>query len=467
MAESFNVAPSALEVKGKISGVSTISRKAKLVFILVVAIVFVFVISATVTGWQQAGEGPVGAEKEDAGSKSIETADVGRLMLGVSDGQGSAAAPPAVEVDDVAGTAALGKSAPGVGTAVPGKGKSANAAATPRIGALDGSGGMDLSGTTSPEAERARKLRDARYQLDDSAKRASIDISWGGGRSGSGDGGSGAGSDSNDPASALNRLQKQLSSIAAAGAQSPATLLAAAQRASGQEGAVAVDDPNKQIRKEQFMRMAEGQPDSGYLNQVKKAALGQCELKASQVIPSTLKCGINTDLPGMLCAEVRENVYDHKTGRKLLVPQGTTIIGSYDPQVAIGQRRVLAAWQKLVFPDDSTLMLQGMPGTDQAGMAGFDADVDNHYSRIALTTGMMTLFSAGFQLSQSRNQVPNAAPSAGQTIANSVGQNIAQFGNAEAQKQLNVQPTLTRGPGYRFNILITKDIVFPCPKTSS
>lgn len=460
MAESFNVAPGTVELKGKVSGVSTISRKAKMVFVVALMLAVVFVISATVTGWQQAGEGPGAGEKEDRAEKEVETADVGRLLAGVSDGQGSAG----VQVDDVAGAAAMGKSAPGASADVSG-GKP-----KPRVGPLDGS--ANLSETQSPEIERARRQREKRYQLDESAKDAPIDTSWSGGRTGRGDGNDLG--DPNDPAAAaMNNLRKQLGAIAAAGGPSSSQLaaLSAAQRPGmGMDagmGANANDDPNKQIRKEQFMRAAESQPDSGYLPQVKKAALGQCELKAGQVIPMTLRCGANTDLPGMLCAQVRENVYDHKTGRKLLVPQGTEAIGSYDPQVAIGQRRILAAWHKLIFQDGATLMLQGMPGADQAGMAGFDADVDNHYGRIAMTTGMMTLFSAGFQLSQSRNQVPNAAPSTSQTIANSIGQSVAQLGAAEAQKQLNVQPTLSRGPGYRFNILVTKDIVLPCPKGSS
>jgi len=178
-------------------------------------------------------------------------------------------------------------------------------------------------------------------------------------------------------------------------------------------------------------------------------------------IPSALECGLNSDIPGAVCANVRENVCDSKTGKYLLIPQGTKVIGTYDSQVAVGQERVLVVWNYLEFPDGSIQPLRGMLGADQAGYAGFDADVDNHYWKLFGVTGMMSLFSAGFQLSQpSTSSGSNGVPSTSQTIAATVGQQIGQTASGVMQKQLNVQPTLKREPGYRFNIQVTKNLVF-------
>src|SRR5690606_4236864 len=102
-----------------------------------------------------------------------------------------------------------------------------------------------------------------------------------------------------------------------------------------------------------------------------------------------------TDLPGQICAQVTQNVYDKVTGKHLLIPQYTEIIGNYDSRVAMGQQRILVAWQKLQFPDGSHLNIEGMPGADASGAAGFDADVDNHYGKVLLTLGMASVFSAG------------------------------------------------------------------------
>jgi hypothetical protein len=41
----------------------------------------------------------------------------------------------------------------------------------------------------------------------------------------------------------------------------------------------------------------------------------------------------------------------HPTGRFLLVPQGTRLIGNYDSQVAFGQSRVPLVWTRLIMPN--------------------------------------------------------------------------------------------------------------------
>lgn len=46
---------------------------------------------------------------------------------------------------------------------------------------------------------------------------------------------------------------------------------------------------------------------------------------------------INSDLPGEVIAQVTRPVYDHVTGRTVLIPQGARLIGQYDSQVAYGQ----------------------------------------------------------------------------------------------------------------------------------
>jgi type IV secretory pathway VirB10-like protein len=225
----------------------------------------------------------------------------------------------------------------------------------------------------------------------------------------------------------------------------------------------AQDDPNKQIRKESFIKEAElAQFNQTYLKQIKQAPLSPYEIKAGWVIPAVLECGINSDLPGQICARVRENVYDTKTGKYLLIPQGSKLIGTYDNQVAIGQERILLVWNRLIFPDGSSLTLQGMPGSNQAGYAGFDADVDNHYLKIFGSALMMSIISAGVQLSQpQQSATPNGAVSTQQTMAASLGQQLGQVSGALIQRNMQVSPTLKQKPGYKFNVLITKDIVLP------
>src|SRR5205807_1727279 len=62
-------------------------------------------------------------------------------------------------------------------------------------------------------------------------------------------------------------------------------------------------------------------------------------LTAGTVIPAALLTGISSDLPGPVVATVTESVYDSATGRYLLIPQGSRLVGKYDSQVSFGQRR--------------------------------------------------------------------------------------------------------------------------------
>ena len=93
-------------------------------------------------------------------------------------------------------------------------------------------------------------------------------------------------------------------------------------------------------------------------------------LAAGSIISGSLITGLSSDLPGLVTAQVTQNVFDSVTGRILLVPQGARLVGKYDSIVAFGQRRALVIWQRLVLPDGSSLRLDNFPATDAAGYAG-------------------------------------------------------------------------------------------------
>jgi type IV secretion system protein VirB10 len=177
--------------------------------------------------------------------------------------------------------------------------------------------------------------------------------------------------------------------------------------------------------------------------------------------------GIHSDLPGSLIAQVSQNVYDTATGRSLLIPQGSKIYGVYDSRVVYGQSMVLIAWNRIIFPDGSSVTLGAMPGADIAGYAGFHDRVDNHYPRIFGSAVLMSLVTGG--MSYAVDQVSNN-DSSGNGNANSTtiqdemtAALAAQLGQATLQllqKNLNIKPTLEIRPGYQFNVVVTKDVAF-------
>ncbi|MCW3587405.1 TraB/TrbI/VirB10 family type IV secretion system protein [Burkholderia cenocepacia] len=227
------------------------------------------------------------------------------------------------------------------------------------------------------------------------------------------------------------------------------------------------EDPNKQIRKEQFLKEASAVSQlSNTLLQTVQPPLSPYTINAGWLIPASMVGGMKSDLPGELKAQVRENVKDSVSGRYVLIPRGSTLLGKYDSQIAFGQSRVLVVWSRVIFPDGSSLNLQGMPAQDEQGYAGLTGDVDNHMWPIIKAAVFMSVISAGAQLSQPQSSNSNGsygAPNAGQQLAAALGQQLGQAGTQLFSRYLAIQPTITTEPGTKFNILVTKDMVFPKP----
>lgn len=190
------------------------------------------------------------------------------------------------------------------------------------------------------------------------------------------------------------------------------------------------------------------------------------EIKTGSVIPAVLMTGVNSDLPGELIAQVSQDVFDSRSGDFLLVPAGAKLFGRYDSQVVYGQSRVLVVWDRLIHPDGRAIALKSMLGADTTGAAGFADDVHNHYGRIFGSALLMSIISAGVQLSQPTGRTFGGYD-AQQQIAASLGQQLGQVGMEVTRKNLQVQPTIVIRPGFRFNVIVNKDIVIPEHKESS
>lgn len=224
-----------------------------------------------------------------------------------------------------------------------------------------------------------------------------------------------------------------------------------------------VDDQNLQLRKEAFLTRSRALSSDDYLKSVRVSSLSPYEIKAGWEIPAVMEQALNSDLPGDLKALVTANVYDTGTGRYLLVPQGARLIGTYDSSVAYGQNGLQAVWNRIIFPDASSIDLGGMVGQDSHGASGFRQDVDNHYKRLVGLSVLSSLFSAGFQLSQSKRGSILQYPSPAEIAAGSVGQEVSQVGAQITRKNLNIQPTIKIPVGYKFNVRVNRDILFDSP----
>ena len=177
-------------------------------------------------------------------------------------------------------------------------------------------------------------------------------------------------------------------------------------------------------------------------------------LQAGAVIPAALITGIRSDVPGQITAQVTQNVYDSPTGRILLVPQGTRIIGQYDSGVGFGQRRVLLVWNRLIMPDGRSIVLERQPGANSEGYAGLEDGVDFHWGEMFKAAALSTLLSIGAEAGTSQNE-----SSLVQALRSGASNSISQTGQRIVSRQLGIAPTLTIRPGFPVRVMVTRDLV--------
>ncbi|GLQ77463.1 conjugal transfer protein TraI [Mesorhizobium huakuii] len=177
-------------------------------------------------------------------------------------------------------------------------------------------------------------------------------------------------------------------------------------------------------------------------------------LQAGAVIPAALITGIRSDLPGQITAQVTENVYDSPTGRSLLIPQGTRVIGQYDNGVGFGQRRVLLVWSRLVFSNGRSIVLERQPGTDAQGYAGLEDGVDYHWADLFKAAALTTILSVGAEAGSSGQESDIV-----RALRGGASDSLSQVGQQIVQRQLNIAPTLTIRPGVNVRVVVTRDLV--------
>lgn len=462
--DSPNVIGGGLHLKGKVSGITKLSKKTKVVIIGSVALILALIIGSIMSIDDSPQDNQNRSKEQD--KDKVVTFEPGPppadalgsaygIPSGDANGPGATLTPPGEGIATggvvVPGEAQTPNPSPAIVLKDEGKPSASqpagnDAQTVPDLSKIPGeTGGLAAPAKQlTPEETAALQLKQLRLQKQAEAMDADVGV-----------------------------LKDSFGKSAASGG--PLSTLAPGMPSQGPNGyspgvvtgGQQQDDQNKQLRKERFLREAATQPDATYLKEVLHPALSKYEVKADSVIPAVLISGINSDLPGQIKAMVSETVFDSRTGRYPLIPQGAKLIGVYDSQVAFGQSRLLVIWNRLIFPDGSSISLQGMPGGDAAGSAGLTGNVNNHYWRTFISAGLLSVITAAAQLSQPAQQATSggqaSAPTIAQTLTAGLGQQLGQAGTAIIQKQLNVQPTITNKPGDRFFVMVNRDMIFPGP----
>lgn len=210
-------------------------------------------------------------------------------------------------------------------------------------------------------------------------------------------------------------------------------------------------DPSDAGRKLDFVHATDGQ--SVYNPHQIQDPVSPYEVMAGTLISASLITGLDSDLPGLVVAQVTQNVFDTVSGKILLIPQGSRLVGTYDSVVAFGQSRALLVWQRIIMPDGSSVQIDNLPATDSAGYSGLEDQVDFHTWALIKGVAISTLLGVGSQLAISGQSDLMLS------IRNSTQDSVNQAGQQTTQKNLNIQPTIKVRPGWPLRVIVRKDIV--------
>ena len=176
-------------------------------------------------------------------------------------------------------------------------------------------------------------------------------------------------------------------------------------------------------------------------------------LQSGSIISAALVTGIKSNVEGQITAQVTAHVYDSPTGRILLIPQGSRLIGSYANSIGFGQDRLALVWNRIILPNGKSLTLDNLPGSDRQGFAGLKDGVDHHFDRLAVAAGLSTMMSIGAQAGSAGDS------DIAEAIRDGITDTAGRTGNDIVQRQLAVAPTLTIRPGFSLRVLVGRDLI--------
>lgn len=171
-------------------------------------------------------------------------------------------------------------------------------------------------------------------------------------------------------------------------------------------------------------------------------------------ISGILETAINSDLPGLTRALVDKAVYS-RTGKYVVIPKGSRLIGRYQSGVETGQSRIFVVWTRLERPDGVVVDL-GSTGTDPLGNAGLAGDVDTHFfQRFGASVLFTTISPLIALLSDEENQTGQQ-----QEILTEGRQGFNRAAEIALEDSINIPPTIRIPQGTEITIFVNRDLSF-------
>lgn len=176
------------------------------------------------------------------------------------------------------------------------------------------------------------------------------------------------------------------------------------------------------------------------------------------LISAVLETAIDSALPGNIRAQVTRPVYSFD-GSRVLMPSGTRLIGTYNPKVALAQKRVLIAWNRAITPGGRSVALAAT-GTDTLGRAGQAGNVDTRFRErfgsAALISTIRAIPAALGGRSENGSGGAEAVLGAGEDVSDDLGDATEDA----LEEYLKLPPVIRVPKGTRMRVLVNRDLDF-------
>ena len=185
----------------------------------------------------------------------------------------------------------------------------------------------------------------------------------------------------------------------------------------------------------------------GSYNQVITKAPANEVLQAGSVMPATLVTPMISDnLNAAVIAIIRQNIYDSVTGKNLLIPAGSKLIGE---PLGMNGKRIDVTFTRIIFPNGKSVLLPEYKSVDGVGYSGL-RDKDTNHTWLKMRSIFTGAIFAGAITASSHKSSGSSSDDAISEILNGISN--------EVDKNNDIEPTGTVREGYQFNILLHTDL---------
>lgn len=176
-------------------------------------------------------------------------------------------------------------------------------------------------------------------------------------------------------------------------------------------------------------------------------------LLAGTTVHAVLITALRSDVKGGAVAQVTQDVRDSLTGRYLLAPAGSKLIGEYGSATHAGDQRLAVVWTRLILPNGRSIVLDKIPAADPQGMAGLQDGVDRHWREVWTSAALSTVLAVGAAAGGGDETALTRA------LKRGVGQSASDIGQQIVGRGLDHAPTLTIRAGAPLRMVLTRDLI--------